>query len=971
MKLIPRYIFFVIMYCTAYTSVNAQNVIEHFTIEDGLPSNEVHYVHQDSFGYFWFCTDRGISRYDGYEFTNFTTADGLTNNTVFKCFEDKNSNLWFTMLDGSVTIYDRGSNAFLPFAYNDWLKTKYKLQGWVHKIGFRADSNEAYFIMLRGRYDDSVHVFNVNGWKKSLSNDELLGSSISRLDNLEVIGVHEYGGRESYITLRTKKNEIISDIVGDKLKGVLESHGESFGLNPSFFSIAENLYCITMDGVYKVGEGNELLPVFRDIPASSFIKDREDMYWVTTINNGAYLFSISEITAISSSLLLPKNTKLVSAEVLGQRVLLGSDYKLVKVIDANGVVKNSYPNAIEKEGAVKYFMFNKDSTCLRFENFSICQEKGEYVYKSIAPRDFKLKPFKIDFNNTEITNESVDKNGELHRKYIAGYFAYYPRSLLELLLEHNKFEEFYFICSKETVYPRYLLTPLGVTFASESGVNRIFWSRDKVMKKSNFGIKSAYLGVSSVKLLGDKMVLGTKGHGVLVVQDGVLLSQIKVEDGLMSNLVNTLYISPDKNELWVGTTHGISVFKLSSDIENKGVVITKIKDITREDGLYSNYIVSFTANRDKLFAISNLGLSIIPLHQSLEVAQEMKLSSFELAQGDSIYTNKNLTFDYDQNSMEFRYLSISNKKVKDMYRYRLMTTQDSGQWYLTDFTSTRYNNLSPASYAFQVSARSQNTGWSVPEEYRFTIMPRFIDLWWVRSIGIAILLLIGYLFFAMRLKRLQDKGDLLLSNQELELQIARLESSALRGQMNPHFMFNVLNSIQKLILNEEKQDANKLLARFSKLVRSALQYSRLEYIPLTDEVKFLENYMDIEAQRFPGRFTYRIEVADELLEEATIPPLLIQPLCENAIKHAFVEDGGTIWVRISVKDAERMQIEVEDDGVGVSNTNTLKKSSLGTTIIRDRVKLIEKSGATASLKIELADQKNQKGTLAILILPYN
>jgi hypothetical protein len=875
------------------------------------------------------------------------------------------------MLDGSVTIYNQKKRVFSPFAYNEWLKSKYVSQRWVHKIGFRADSNEVYLIMLFSHIDDSVHVFNGNGWKKSLSNGELLGSPISRLDNLEVIGEQEYRDRKSYITLRTKKNENISDIVGDKLKSVLESHGESFGLNPSFFSIAEDLYCITMEGVYKVGEGNELLPVFRDIPASSFIKDREGMYWVTTINNGAYLFSISEITAISSSLLLPKNTKLVSAEVLGQRVVLGSDSKLVKVIDANGVVKNSYPNAIEKEGAVKYFMFNKDSTCLRFENFSICQEKGEYVYKSIATRDFKLKPFKIDFNNTEITNESVDKNGELYRKFIAGYSVYYPRSLIELLLEHNKFEEFYFICRKETVYPEYLLTPLGVTFACESGVNRIFWSRDKGIEKSNFGIKSAYLGVSSAKLLGDKMVLGTKGHGVLVVQDGVLLSQIKVEDGLMSNLVNTLYISSDKNQLWVGTTNGISIFKLSSDIENKGVVITKIKDITREDGLYSNYIVSMTATKDKLFAISNLGLSIIPLIQSLEVAQKMKLSSFELAQGDSIYTNKNLIFDYDQNSMEFRYLAISNKKVKEMYRYKLVTPKDSGQWYTTDLTSIRFNNLSPASYTFQVSARSQNTGWSIPEEYRFTITPRFIDLWWVRSIGIAILLLIGYLFFAIRLKQLQDKGDLLLSNQELELQIARLESSALRGQMNPHFMFNVLNSIQKLILNEEKQDANKLLARFSKLVRSALQYSRLEYIPLTDEVKFLENYMDIEAQRFPGRFTYRIEVADELLEEATIPPLLIQPLCENAIKHAFVEDGGTIWVRISVKDAEHMQIEVEDDGVGVSNTNTLKKSSLGTTIIRDRVKLIEKSGATASLNIGLADKNTKKGTLATLILPYN
>jgi LytS/YehU family sensor histidine kinase len=136
-------------------------------------------------------------------------------------------------------------------------------------------------------------------------------------------------------------------------------------------------------------------------------------------------------------------------------------------------------------------------------------------------------------------------------------------------------------------------------------------------------------------------------------------------------------------------------------------------------------------------------------------------------------------------------------------------------------------------------------------------------------------------------------------------------------------------------------------------------------------MKFLENYMSIEAQRFPGRFTYHIEVDDELLEDATIPPLLIQPLCENAIKHAFVEDGGTIRVRISIKDTEYMQIEVEDDGIGVSNTNTLKKSSLGTTIIRDRVKLIQKTGVFASLKIELADHKTQKGTLATLILPYN
>jgi hypothetical protein len=477
------------------------------------------------------------------------------------------------------------------------------------------------------------------------------------------------------------------------------------------------------------------------------------------------------------------------------------------------------------------------------------------------------------------------------------------------------------------------------------------------------------MGISDFKVVDNIILLATKGHGVYIIEDGKMINKLTTENGLITDMVNTLWIDKKRKRLWCGTTKGVSIFDYSETSE--GLTFGKYTDLTKKDGLFSNYAVSIAATADKTFVVSDLGLTILPSNFNKEVSVEPILNLLGIVYGDSLYRGAHVSFAYDQNNLEFQYMAVSNKKVKEMYRYKLVTPQDSGQWYLTDLTSTRFNNLSPASYTFQVSVRAQNTGWSSPKEYHFTITPRFIELWWVRLIGLAVLLSIAYLLFTIRLKRLQDKGELLLSNQELELQIAKLESSALRGQMNPHFMFNVLNSIQKLILNEEKQDANKLLARFSKLVRSALQYSRLEYIPLTDEMKFLENYMNIEAQRFPGRFTYHIEVDHELLEDATIPPLLIQPLCENAIKHAFVEDGGTIWVRISVKDTEYMQIEVEDDGIGVNNTNTLKKSSLGTTIIRERVKLIEKSGATASLKIELANHNTKKGTLATLILPYN
>ncbi|MDC1395731.1 histidine kinase, partial [Bacteroidia bacterium] len=292
-------------------------------------------------------------------------------------------------------------------------------------------------------------------------------------------------------------------------------------------------------------------------------------------------------------------------------------------------------------------------------------------------------------------------------------------------------------------------------------------------------------------------------------------------------------------------------------------------------------------------------------------------------------------------------------------------------WNLTDDRTVKINNLSPGNYKFQVSARAANTTWSYPKEYTFTIQPRFIDQWWVRGIMILFLGVMTYLFFKKREVRLKRESKLALAIKELELENSQLESSSLRGQMSPHFVFNVLNSIQKLILKEEKDDANKLLIRFSRLVRSALKYSRFEFIPIEDELAFLENYINIEHQRFRGRFKYEIFVDKELMEYGVkIPPLLIQPLCENAIKHAFLEDGGTLKVFFIYKDDNLMEVIVEDDGVGMLNMTQSKESSLGIRIIEDRLRLFEANGCNISLKIKYADIETKKGTKAVIVMPY-
>ncbi|MDB4160834.1 hypothetical protein N9772_00520 [Bacteroidia bacterium] len=188
MKTTLRVIFIFVLSVLGCRNVYAQNSIKHFTIEDGLPSNEVHFVHQDDNGYYWFCTDAGISRYNGYEFTNFTTADGLTNNVVFKCFEDWDGNLWFTCIDGSITIYNQTRKEFTKYENSDWLRSKYSLQKWTHHIGFREKTKEVWFFMLRNlQRGSAIYSVDKNGQRDSTIISDFRFKVHSKFDNFHII----------------------------------------------------------------------------------------------------------------------------------------------------------------------------------------------------------------------------------------------------------------------------------------------------------------------------------------------------------------------------------------------------------------------------------------------------------------------------------------------------------------------------------------------------------------------------------------------------------------------------------------------------------------------------------------------------------------------------------------------------------------------------------------------------------------
>jgi LytS/YehU family sensor histidine kinase len=235
------------------------------------------------------------------------------------------------------------------------------------------------------------------------------------------------------------------------------------------------------------------------------------------------------------------------------------------------------------------------------------------------------------------------------------------------------------------------------------------------------------------------------------------------------------------------------------------------------------------------------------------------------------------------------------------------------------------------------------------------------------SISLLLLTLIFIFYRQQRLKALQDK---LLTEQRL-----------FRSQMNPHFIFNSLASVQNFIVKQDDEKASIYLSRFSELVRSILKNSTQEQITLEEELTTIENYLELQKVRFPQKFDYSIEVDEKIdTENIFIPPMLAQPFIENSIEHGIKhkDSKGNIWVRLKLNDS-KILYEVEDDGIGrkkaqeVLRKNDKDHKSMATTITLDRIKVLNKK-FKKKIFMDIIDLKNDSneatGTKVVFEIPF-
>ena len=205
--------------------------------------------------------------------------------------------------------------------------------------------------------------------------------------------------------------------------------------------------------------------------------------------------------------------------------------------------------------------------------------------------------------------------------------------------------------------------------------------------------------------------------------------------------------------------------------------------------------------------------------------------------------------------------------------------------------------------------------------------------------------------------------------------------TALRAQMNPHFIFNCLNSIKLYTLDNDADKASDYLTKFSRLIRLVLENSRSERVPLQNELEALQLYIELEAMRFKQKVQFSINVSPEIDQQyLRIPPLLLQPYVENAIWHGLMHkpEGGTVTVEVSQPQDNLLHIEITDDGVGRERAAELKSKSagkhksFGMQVTADRIRMINQlyNIQTQARIVDLVDSEGEPcGTRVILEIP--
>jgi uncharacterized membrane protein len=457
--------------------------------------------------------------------------------------------------------------------------------------------------------------------------------------------------------------------------------------------------------------------------------------------------------------------------------------------------------------------------------------------------------------------------------------------------------------------------------------------------------------------------------GIIGYAGGRVIARITRKEGLVGNVCHCLYLHD--GILWVGTDKGLNRIGLNQP----GYPITCF---TADDGLASDVVNVIYAIGPIIYVGTAAGLSFFD-ETKIRPGDEcrLRLLSAISAGRNRIGDTAKLLLPVKENNIRFEFVAIAYRSAgKIRYRYRLIGLDSV--WRETQDNYLAYPTLPSGQYEFQLQAVNRYGKLSELCTVPFAVATPFWDQVWFRVLELVGFLSATWLFASWRIRRARRQQELKAMQSR---RMAELEHIALQSQMNPHFIFNCLNSIQQFVFDKDMLATNEYISGFARLIRATLNYSSRSFISVEEEVEYLSDYLSLEKMRFKNKMDYRIVVAPDLdVRLSLLPPMLLQPYVENSVRHGLrhkTEGQGFIDIHFR-KEVNRMVVSIRDNGIGRKKSLEYKTSehieyqSKGMSLTSARIQMIQvlyKSEIGVQVKDLQGGEGQAEGTLIEISFP--
>jgi len=940
----------------------AQNYI-HYTTDNGVPSAELYNGLQDKDGFIFINSADGLIRFDGVKFKLFDVTDGLTDNDIVTSVLAENNDLWLSTFNGSVCIY-KNNRIYNSYNYSLLKKINHMLdKDKFVRFGYSQNKKvilfqgkaKKFFTIDNGLIKEfplpnveSIHcIFEFGNYyyityHKGVCCMDSLGNLVQNQKVNKNLG-YLYQNKNNFYSLDYSFNNEFrlykSRAINHSIKVVSQLKLMNNPTSCGFLVFKENqIYWAASNKVYSSNLNLSSLKLMHEfdneVEIRGLFKDRQENLWVVTHEDGIYL--------------------------LPNRSNSGNTIRLIK-------------------NSEDFHVFDEESSLALLKNDSLCWKlPGQKLRALKLVNSSVLKSLKVHrehFYFVRSDNKIVTINKISSKKKVFN-FPHRPNpSIKDFDLEEN----FFAISINSEVVVGFLKNLkqvyLGRTTAIEiekPGESVYIGKLNGVCKLVNNGEVWKEIPLHD-SLVGHVLSLEKDKYEILWVLEqncikayykGRILRTFDYSSGLVSKTISSVEVG--NNKLIVSTNKGISVIPYS--LRKDSYLVFSIKNYTNESGLNANNPLKAAVYKDALLVKTRKGVvSYNLLNHRSTMSYKPYITSFQ-ANGNEV-ARDSLVLQNNQNFISISFASLIFGGQPSTYSYRLV--EQGNQWQTTENKTCEFAALEPNKYTFQLKANyNDGNKFGSMTELKFEIEPAFWQtLWFKVLIFLLAALLLFYIIYTFWQRR---KMSL-----EAERNFAQLKMQALKAQMNPHFIFNSLNSIQSIVNNGEVELANEYIVQFSTLIRQSLNYSNIDYITVRDEVDFLHNYIQLEQLRFENIFDYSIVVSDDInSSETLLPPMMLQIYVENAIRHGIVplKDGGFVSVLFEL-EGEYLKCSIEDNGVGRKEEKINKNkiyTSRGTQLNEERAEMyqtiLEKEiFITWTDKLDKA--KNRKGTKVQIKIP--